>query len=223
MTHRPGVPKPGVPKPELPTVGLPTPGLPTPGLPTPGLPTPGERRPRPQYGEYATPQEQAKVIAESLPPISSLLVPLVMAPSPKAPDAVTRVSTRPPSASRRPRRWDFILSAALLGYATINVIAQLIARDTLAAVAKQFFIGQGIGDYTPTALTANLGNALNVITLALFLLTVLVTVWTLRRGRVAFWVPIAGGALAIIVAIVFIVILLQSDPAFTAYLDRTRR
>ena len=215
--------RPEVPKPELTIPGLSTPGLPTPGLPTPGLPTPGERRPRPQYGEYATPQEQAKIIAESLPPVSSLLVPHVTPTSPKVPDAVTRVSTPEPSAPRRPRRWDFILSAALLGYATINVIAQLVARDTLAAVAKQFFISQGIGDYTPTALAASLGNALNVITLALFLLTVLVTVWTLRRGRVAFWVPIAGGALAIIVAIVFVVILLQADPAFTAYLDRTRR
>jgi phosphotransferase system glucose/maltose/N-acetylglucosamine-specific IIC component len=111
----------------------------------------------------------------------------------------------------------------LLGYATINVIAQLLARDTLATIATQFFITQGIGDYTPTALTASLGDTLNVITLALFVTTVLVTTWMLRRGRVAFWVPIAGGVVAIIVALVFVVVLLQSDPAFVAYLDGTRR
>lgn len=191
----------------------------------PDLPKYGERRPRPQYGEYATPQEQAKVIADSLPPVSALLVPPAIPKIPKAPDASTRVAATPlgTSPGRRPRRWDLILSAALLGYATINVIAQLVARDTLAAIATQFFIAQGIGDYTPTALTTSLGTTLNVITLALFVVTVLATVWMLRHGRVAFWVPIAGGALATIVALVFVVILLQSDPAFTAYLGGTRR
>ena len=188
-------------------------------------PQDGDRRPRPQYGEYATPQEQAKIIADSLPPVSALLVPSTIPLVPKAPDASTRVSASPPAsaAGRRPRRWDLILTAALLGYATINVISQLVARDSLSAIAKQFFISQGMGDYTPTALTSSLGNALNIITLAVFVLTVLVTVWMLRRGRIAFWVPIAGGVLATIVALVFVVILLQSDPAFTAYLNGTRR
>ncbi|MHC5797251.1 DUF6264 family protein [Lacisediminihabitans sp. FW035] len=189
----------------------------------PELPRYGERRPRPQYGEYATPQEQAKIIAESLPPVSPLLVPPTIPGVPPAPDASTRVSTSSPrSPGRRPRRWDLILSAALLGYATINVIAQLAIRDTLATIATQFFLTQGIGDYTPTALTTSLGDTLNIITLALFVGTVLLTVWMLRRGRIAFWVPIAGGVVATIVALVFVVILLQSDPAFTAYLGKLR-
>ncbi len=205
----------------------------------PERPKSGERRPKPQYGEYATPQEQAKIIADSLPPVSPLLVPPVPVPplpvprerkppadtgTSQAPDASTRVGAQPaPGAlGRRPRRWDIILTAALLGYATINVIAQLLAKDTLATIATQFFTAQGIGDYTPTALTTSLGDTLNVITLALFVVTVLVTTWMLRRGRVAFWVPIAGGVLATIVALVFVVILLQSDPAFTTFLDRTR-
>lgn len=189
----------------------------------PELPSNEGRRPRPQYGEYATPQEQAKIIADSLPPVSPLLVPQAIAGVPNPPDASARVGTSPPaSPGRRPRRWDLILSAALLGYATINVIAQLALRDTLATIATQFYLTQGIGDYTPTALTTSLGDALNVITLALFVVTVLGTVWMLRRGRIAFWVPIAGGVLATIVALVFVVILLQSDPAFAAYLAKLR-
>ncbi len=189
----------------------------------PDLPPNGRSRPRPQYGEYATPQEQAKIIADSLPPVSPLLVPSPVPQASRPPDASTRVGTVPaPSTARRPRRWDLILSAALLGYATINVIGQLAARDTLAAILKQFFASQGIGEYTPTALTTSLGNLLNVITLALFVLTVLATVWMLRRGRVAFWVPIAGGVLASIVALVFVVVLLGSDPAAVAYLRGIR-
>ena len=211
------------------------------------LPAYPERRPRPQYGEYATPQEQAKIIADSLPPVSALLVPSPAVQTPavqtpavhpasapptavgsahRAPDASTRASANAavrPAAPRRPRRWDLILTAALLGYASINVIAQLIARDMLATIVTQFFVAQGIGDYTPTALTTTLGNSLNVVTLVLFVLTVLATTWMLRRGRLSFWVPIAGGVAATIVALVFVVILLQSDPAFTAYLAGVRR
>jgi hypothetical protein len=191
----------------------------------PELPKSGERRPKPQYGEYATPQEQAKIIADSLPPVSPLLVPPVLVPPVPVSPVPAPPELTPPAVTvpgRRPRRWDIILTAALLGYATINVIAQLLAKDTLATIATQFFTAQGIGDYTPTALTTSLGNTLNVITLALFVVTVLVTTWRLRRGRVAFWVPIAGGVVATIVALVFVVILLQSDPAFTTFLDRTR-
>lgn len=209
------------------------------------LPKYPERRPRPQYGEYATPQEQAKIIADSLPPVSSLLVPAPAAPTPpataghpasasptaggsahRAPDAATRASANAavrPAAPRRRRRWDLILTALLLGYASVNVIGQLMARDMLSTIVTQFFVAQGIGAYTPTALTTTLGNSLNVVTLTLFAVTVLVTTWMLRRGRVAFWVPIAGGVAATIVALVFVVILLQSDPAFTAYLAGVRR
>jgi hypothetical protein len=214
------------------------------GQPEPVNPKSSAPRPKPQYGEYATPQEQAKIIADSLPPVSPLLVPPVPVPSapvpsapvppvlnpgvvgkpPRTPHGRTRVTGPPPTdPRRRPRRWDIILTAVLLGYATINVVTQLIARDTLATIAAQFFVAQGIGTYTPTALTTSLGNTLNVVTLALFVATVLVTTWMLRRGSIAFWVPIAGGVLATIVALVFVVILLQSDPAFVTFLDRTRR
>ncbi|MBG6107458.1 DUF6264 family protein [Frigoribacterium sp. CG_9.8] len=198
---------------------------------------PQPERPKPQYGEYASAQEQAKIIADSFPAVSPLSVPsqtvspvpvpnepVPNAPVPHTPVAPASVPPVPkPAAGRRRRRWDVILTAGLLGYATINVIAQLLARDTLATIAKQFFVAQGIGDYTPTALTASLGTTLNVITLALFVITLLVTTWMLRSGRIAFWVPITGGVVATIVALVFVVILLQSDPTFVQFFDRTRR
>ncbi len=202
----------------------------------PELPQYGERRPRPQYGEYATPQEQAKIIADSLPPVSELLVPPPARPPTarpltgggsghRPPDAATRVSANAPvrpATPRRTRRWDLVLTAVFLGYASVNVIAQLVSRDTLATIVTQFFVAQGIGVYTPTTLTTTLGNVLNIVTLALFVVTVLATTWMLRRGRVAFWVPIVGGVAATTVALVFVVILLQSDPMFTAHLNGAR-
>ncbi len=185
-------------------------------------------RPRPQYGEYATPQEQAKIIAESLPPVSPLLAPSSGA-GPAVPVASLGTASGPGfRAARRlprgrPRRWDLIVSAVLLGYATVNVIAQLVSRDTLATVITQFFLTQGIGTYTPTALTTALGNVLNVVTLALFVATAALTAWMLRRGRIAFWIPIVGGVVAAVVAVVFVAVLLQGDPAFLAYMNGLRK
>jgi hypothetical protein len=169
----------------------------------------GERLPAPHYGEYATPQDQARAIADSQPPLPPALG------GPPAPDSTPSL----PPARPKPRRWDLILTSVLLGYAAVNVVAQLLSGSTLTAVLTQFSRAQGIGEYTPTALAQNLGTVLNVVTVALFIVTVVVTTWMVRRGRISFWVPLVGGVAATLVALVFVVVLLQGDPAFLSYLD----
>ena len=60
--------------------------------------TPSSRasRPRPQYGEYATPQDQAAAIATSLPPVPPVLLPSDRPSSvAPAPEASTRASGPP--------------------------------------------------------------------------------------------------------------------------------
>jgi hypothetical protein len=165
----------------------------------------GERLPAPQYGEYATPQDQARAAAGSQPQPPAL--------------AGAAVPDSPPAPARRkPRRWDLILTSVLLGYAAVNVLAQLFSGSTLTTVMAQFSRAQGIGVYTPTALGQTLGTVLNVVTVVLFIATVFATSWMMRRGRISFWVPLVGGAIATIVAVVFAVVLLRGDPAFISYL-----
>lgn len=171
----------------------------------------GERLPAPQYGEYATPQDQARAIAGSQPPLPPALG------GPAAPDSAAPDSMQP--ARRRPRRWDLILTSVLLGYAAVNVLAQLFSGSSLGTVMTEFYRAQGIGVYVPTALAQNLGTALNVVTVVLFIATVFATSWMMRRGRISFWVPLVGGALATLVALVFVVVLLRGDPAFIDYLS----
>lgn len=122
-------------------------------------------------------------------------------------------------ARRKPRRWDLVITSVLLGYAAVNVFAQLFAGSTLTTVMTEFYRAQGIGTYTPTALAQSLGTVLNVVTIVLFIVTVFATWWMMRRGRIAFWVPLVGGAVATIVALVFVAVLLQGDPAFISYMD----
>ena len=51
----------------------------------------------------------------------------------------------------------------------------------------------------------------------LFVATGLITFTLLRRGRVAFYVPLIGGAIAGIIAVVCILVLMFADPAYIAH------
>ena len=77
-------------------------------------PTSREGRPRPQYGEYATPQDQAAAIATSLPPVPPVLLPSDRPSSvAPAPDPSTRASGPPPKRGSRGGRPAAPDSAAL--------------------------------------------------------------------------------------------------------------
>ncbi len=181
----------------------------------------GERLPAPQYGEFATPQDEERAAAAA-----AARTPRALAGSPAPASPLPPASSLPPAsptplwpARRKPRRWDLVVTSVLLGYAAVNVLAQLFSGSTLATVMTEFYRAQGIGTYTPTALAQNLGTVLNVVTIVLLIVTVFATWWMMRRGRIAFWVPLVGGAVATIVALVFVAVLLQGDPAFISYMD----
>lgn len=176
----------------------------------------GELRPRPQYGEYATPQDQAQAIAGSHPPLPEALVghPSVAAVRPPSAPVVSRTKYR---------RWDLVLTAVLLGYGAVNVLSQLFLDSNLTSVLRQIYSTQGIGEYSPTSLATTLAIVLNVITALLFVATLLVTMAQLHRGRIAFYIPLIGGAIALILAIVFVSVLLAGDPTFLAYTNGIRQ
>lgn len=204
----------------------------------------GELRPRPQYGEYATPQDQAQAIAGSHPPLSEALTGHSIATPVEPPSSAVRPGMKPgvkpaakpgvtPGAKRgtrlgalagsKPRRWDIILTAMFIGYGGVNVISQLFLDSNLTSVLRQLYSTQGIGDYSPTPLATTLAIVLNVITAVLFFVTVLVTMAQLRRGRIAFYIPLIGGAIALIFAIIFVSVLLAGDPTFSAYINGMTR
>ena len=166
-------------------------------------------RPRPQYGEYASRDDQAKAAGHPAPSFAPPTVPPAAGPTP-APSA--RAGT--------PRRWDIVLSVALLAYGAVNVVAGFFQFADLGAVLEQVYTRMGIGKYTPTPLAGTLGVVINVTSSVLFVLTALLTTRLLRRGRLAFYLPIIGGVLAWIVSFVCVAVLMFGDPAFTAYVNR---
>jgi hypothetical protein len=204
-------------------------------------------RPRPQYGEYATPEEQAKAMGVlSPPPISdedaaAAASGVAKAPAfgegvaPARPVATTPVSLDKPGdvvpavpagshavtalGAARPRRmWDQVFSAALLTFGLISVLGSIQRYGDFGATLKTTVAQMGYGDYTSTGLASSIGIAINVSQIVLWVVTAFITLRLLQKNRLSFYVPLIGGAVATIVIVVLVGVALLSDPSITAKL-----
>ncbi|MFG6476260.1 DUF6264 family protein [Microbacterium sp. P06] len=181
-------------------------------------------RPRPQYGEYATAEEQRARISQ--PDATDALLAGQALDAPANPDAAAPVAPRRPERGRpagsllaqRVTGWrlaDRIVTFGLLGYGLFNAIAtsvQLFSFERYANTALGLFgvdeaftnIGQGQLWGTIAGITIILGWAL----------TAFVSWRSLRRGRVTFWIPLVGAVVFGLAVSIFITIPIFNDPAF---------
>lgn len=194
-----------------------------------------DERPRPRYGEYATPQEQAEIVAKSLPPVSPLLTPgdQPNAVNPLSAPRVDEADARQPiregsqptvagaasEPSRKPRTWDRILSMSLLGYGLFTVVAGMFQYADLASVIQQVYDTQDIGTFRSTGAVTTVGIVIRVGMVALWAVTALLTVRVLRSGRLSFYIPLIGGVVATLGVFVLLAVVLISDPGFMDYVQ----
>ncbi|GAB3139462.1 DUF6264 family protein [Marisediminicola antarctica] len=174
-------------------------------------------RPRPEYGEYATPQNQADAIAKALPPVSPLLTPAgrQAAVTPAAPAARRAAPVLTPSRPRR--RWDLFLSIALLAYGLLTVLGGFVQYSDIPAIINQAYAAQRIGEFTSIEQAGTVGTTIMVANVVLYAITAFLTVRLLRARRLAFYVPLIGGAVAATVTVVLILTLVVNDPAFREF------
>ncbi|MGF6821713.1 energy-converting hydrogenase Eha subunit C [Microbacterium sp. ZKA21] len=167
--------------------------------------------PRPQYGEYATPEEQRRLAG--LPPVDA--APVVE--EPVRPVAAAAPVSAP---SARPSGADRIVTIALLAYGLVNVVMTAISYLDLPTVLQQSMDILGIeGDFTNFAPARLWGGIAAVILVIGYALTVLVAFRRLRAGKRSWWVPLVGAAVTMIVVTICIMIPMMGDPAFAAYLQ----
>lgn len=191
-----------------------------PESPVPGGVVPHTERARPEYGEYATPQDQADAIAKALPPISPLLTPAdrPAAVTPAAPAAPPARPAEPALAPSRPRRrWDLVLSIALLAYGLVTVLGGFVQYSDIPAIINEAYAAQRIGEFTSIEQAETVGTTIMVANLVLYAITAFVTVRLLRARRLAFYVPLIGGAAAATISVILILTLVVNDPAFREF------
>ena len=160
---------------------------------------PGDR-PRPQYGEYATPQEQAARIRTPLP-----------APPPVVQQAPVRATTLPGERSvpTPGRTLDRAAAVGLLVYGLFSVVSSIPAIFRPAPLLTAFGLdAASLGSFT----MGGWGVAAAIILGLGWLATAWATYAAHRRGVLLFWIPLAGGFVFNLISGVLIMAALLSDP-----------
>lgn len=186
---------------------------------TPALPG-GDPRPRPQYGEYATPEEQRAAIREPARiPASAPVVPTGYGTHAASAQVGAR-SPRPGETPRPVRMWDRILTLALLVYGLITVFSVLPQLWDFSEFAQTWMQLAGIeGEFTNVAQGEIWGKVASLVFVAGWLGTALLAWNSLTRRRISWWIPLVGAIVTSILVSVCLTVPLLGDPAVATYIS----
>ena len=175
-----------------------------------------DSRPRPQYGEYATPEVQAK--AMGLPAVAPDPPAGTPTPAPEPVNSATEWDT--PAAKRVAPRGGLvnqIVTLALLALGLVNVLSGISTYLSLPTLIQTAYDQLGVGRYTATALASMLGIVAIAVSATVWTVTAWICVRLLRRARMSWWVPLLGAAVTALALAVILSVAVLSDPAFSAY------
>lgn len=160
---------------------------------------------RPQYGEYATPEEQRA--RAGLPPLESeaaqaeaLSAPVAPAPAPRKP----------------PHPFGRIVTAALLGVGLVNVLASIGGFLDLSTTLTTTMRALGIeGEFTNYAAARTWGLIAAIVMVLGYAVTMWLSLRLMRAGRSSWWVPLAGFVVTMMIVSGCVSVPMFGDPAFT--------
>lgn len=173
----------------------------------------GGTRPRPPYGEYATPEEQRAAIRD---PAAQASVPIAPLPHPvTGPLPLPHPTT---SAARPSRTADRIITLALLVYGLITVISAVPQLWAFTDFAQAWMDLAGIdATFTNTAQGEVWGRVGAIVFLAGWVLTALLSWRSVTRGRLSWWIPLVGAIVTFVVVSMCLTVPLLGDPAIAGH------
>lgn len=172
-------------------------------------------RPQPQYGEYASKEEQVSALERS--GVKPLEASLALPPA-AVPPATAVPGSRP---FRSSNLLDSVATIFLLSFGLVYVIGGAETYLNLGTMLHSMLTQLDMGDYHPTEQTAPIGVAILVVQSVIWVIT---AVWAYRRmshAKHAWWVAVTGGVLAFLISSVLLGVLLAADPAFMAAITKT--
>ncbi|MEO7123741.1 MAG: DUF6264 family protein [Lacisediminihabitans sp.] len=191
-------------------------------------------RPRPQYGEYATPEEQARALGRPAPEAhASHDAVRAQHSSPAALPHHEAVAVRPQDGAApegvgqvhaRRRSRDAVITVTLLAIGLVWVLLSIPSASDFVDTLDHTYALQGYtGHYGPVALASTIGLAINISSISLWGITCAVSIVVLRRHRRAFYIPIIGAVLAGIVVLSLTLVAMLNDPGLIAYVNSLQR
>lgn len=178
---------------------------------------PPDPRPRPQYGEYATPEEQRARIQH---PDATWALDAGQAPA-ETPATETHgwpVDTSPAPPVAPARNADRIVTLALLIVGGFNVALSAVSYFDLANLAGRAMELLGMpGEFTNVASAQLWGPIAAVVLIVGFLITAFFAWRRVRAKRLSWWVPLVGAVVTYALVYVCLAIPLLGDPAFVQF------
>ncbi|MFI8593617.1 DUF6264 family protein [Microbacterium sp. NPDC078428] len=173
-----------------------------------------DARPRPQFGEYASPEEQQARIRQ---PDATWALRSGQAPDeadpPSAPPAPA-TPARAPAAHPRRRTIDRIATFALLGYGLFQVLTSIPALTDFPAYAEMLLEVMGAqAELSDPAAGRGWGIAAALVLGLGWIATAWVSWRSLRAARLTFWIPLVAGIVFNMIASTLMLIPLLNDPA----------
>lgn len=185
-------------------------------------------RPRPQYGEYATPEEQrARIAALSgdapHPDVADTALVAggaqhpadAAAPPPASPHPSShRPSPRPTTSAARPTRTaDRVITIALLAYGLITVLGAIPQLVDFVGFAETWMDMAGIdGSLADPVAGRAWGIAAAIFYSVGWLVTAVLSWWSLSRRRLSWWIPLVGAIVTFVIVSLLLAAPLLSDP-----------
>ncbi len=185
--------------------------------------TADDPRPRPQYGEYASPEEQRAHIREPLPEPAQ---PMDVAPAagghglggslwggtPTPPpwQATPAPGTKPALAPIHR-----IITLAMLAFGAVQVLSSSFSFFDYGALMTQVFETWGVRkDIADQPRPAGWGIVLFAVLLGGYALTVWLSLKAIKAQRVSWWIPVVGAIVTWIVLSIVLGVALAGDPAY---------
>ncbi|WP_261164551.1 DUF6264 family protein [Microbacterium sp. Marseille-Q6965] len=165
------------------------------------------RPPRPQFGEYASPEEQQRRIqANPLPVPTPAPAAGAEEPAPVVPVAGSGASTG--------RLIDRVVTVALLVYGLLNVIVTIPQLTDYVTYAENLLGMMGVdATLSDPAGGRGWGVAAALVMGLGWLATAALSYLRLRAGRTAFWIPIVGAVVFLGASGLLMTVPLLNDPA----------
>lgn len=172
---------------------------------------------RPQYGEYATPEEQRA--RAGLPPLeadAAASAPVIAPPAAQAVSADVAPASQPVDARTPAGPMNRLITIALLALGLVNVLTSIPGFVDLATTLNLSLQMLGIdGEFSNFAAARTWGVISVLVMLAGYLATAWFSFRLLKRGRMAWWVPLVGAVATMLVVSFCVSVPMVGDPAFT--------
>jgi len=164
---------------------------------------------RPQYGEFATPEEQAA--ASGVP-----LAPAALAP----PVPGTAVRAAPPLGAPRQRpRWDSVLTPILLALGAYTVVTSFVDTAAIGEAFATTFRQFEFGEFSSFDAAERMALVVAFVQLAAYVLTVFLSLRSIRQNRTTFAIPLVAGVVTTVVCALLLMSVVVNDPAYLTWVE----